>query len=96
MFQISEKAENALANEDSEEVLLVVEDLVAATSLEDTPQLPQDLDTTNDIITGALDLLIEELEEGRDVSNATEVSIVKNILFKLCNWILCFLVYCHI
>ena len=51
----------------------MVEDLVEATATEDTPQLPQDLDTTNDIITGAIDLLIQELDEGGEITNATDV-----------------------
>ena len=67
------KAAEALSSENPEEVLIVVEDLAEATATDDTPQLPQDLDTTNDIITEALDLLIQELDEGEEIINATDV-----------------------
>ena len=62
-----------MSSENPEEVLIVVEDLAEATATDDTPQLPQDLDTTNDIITEALDLLIQELDEGEEIINATDV-----------------------
>ena len=67
------KAEEALSSENPEEVLIVVEDLAETTATEDIPLLPQDLDTTNNIITEALDLLIQELDEGGEITNATNV-----------------------
>ena len=51
----------------------MVEDLAEATATEDTPLFPQDLNTTNDIITRAIDLLIQELDEGGETTNATDV-----------------------
>ena len=51
----------------------MVEDLAEATATEDTPLFPQDLSTTNDIITRAIDLLIQELDEGGETTNATDV-----------------------
>ena len=51
----------------------MMEDLAEATADEDTPLFPQDLNTTNDIITKALDLLIQELDEGGEIINATKV-----------------------
>ena len=67
------KAEEALSSENPEEVLIVVEDLAETTATEDIPLLPQDLDTTNNIITEALDLLIQELDEGGEITNVTNV-----------------------
>ena len=43
-------------------MLGVVGELVDATANEETPQLPRDLNTTNDIITEALDLLLSNLD----------------------------------
>ena len=40
----------------------VVEEIVQATAVEDTPQLPQDLETTNEIISDTLDLLFNDLD----------------------------------
>ena len=65
-------------SEDTEVVLEVVEELVQATAEEDTPQLPQDLDTTNDIITDTLDLLFNNLESPpTNDTNATTVVTVE-------------------
>ena len=66
-------------SEDTEVVLEVVEELVQATAEEDTPQLPQDLDTTNDIITDTLDLLFNNLESPptQNDTNATTVVTVE-------------------
>jgi len=72
----------------------VVEDLAEATGTEDTPLLPQDLDTISYIITKALDLLIQELNEGQEITNATNVR--ERQIFSKCNYIVFFLVYCYI
>ena len=62
-------------------VLEVVEELVQATETEDVPQLPQDLNTTNDIITNTLDLLFSDLEMNiqQNDTNATSVQVRNNI-----------------
>jgi len=82
------KAVEALSSENPEEVLIVVEDLAETTATEDTPLLPQDLDTTNNIITEALDLLIQELDEGGEITNATNVREHKT--FCKCNYVFSF------
>lgn len=69
------QADIALNNENTEEVLAVVEELVQATAAEDMAQLPQDLDTTNDIITSALDLLFDDLDTAENDTNATTVDV---------------------
>ena len=68
-------------SEDTEVVLEVVEELVQATEAEDVPQLPQDLNTTNDIITNTLDLLFSDLEMNiqQNDTNATSVEVRNNI-----------------
>ena len=53
----------------------MVEELVQATAAEDMAQLPQDLDTTNDIITSALDLLFDDLDTAENDTNATTVDV---------------------
>ena len=68
------QVDEALMSEDIEVVLEVVEELVQATAEEDTPQLPQDLDTSNDIITDTLDLFFNNLESADD-TNATIVQV---------------------
>ena len=69
------QADIALSNADAEEVLEVVGDLVQATAAEDMAQLPQDLDTTNDIITNTLDLLIFDLDQVENDTNATTLDV---------------------
>lgn len=66
-------------SEDTEVVLEVVEELAMATAVEDMPQLPQDLDTTNDILTNTLDLLFNDLSESsmQNDTNATTVVTVE-------------------
>ena len=59
---------------DTQGVLDVFEDLVQATASEDEAQLPQDLDTTKDIITGALDLLFSDLENSKTIESAPSVT----------------------
>ena len=66
----------------------MVKDLAEATATEDTPLLPQDMDTTNNIITEALDLIIQELNEGGEITNAINVR-ERQIFFK-CNYVLSF------
>ena len=53
----------------------MVGDLVQATAAEDMAQLPQDLDTANDIITNTLDLLIFDLSQVENDTNATTVDV---------------------
>ena len=78
------QADIALSNADAEEVLEVVGDLVQATAAEDMAQLPQDLDITNDIITNTLDLLIFDLDQVENDTNATTLDV--NPFFTLtCN-----------
>ena len=55
-------------------MLDVFEDLVQATASEDEAQLPQDLDTTNDIITGTLDLLFSDLENSKTIESSPSVT----------------------
>ena len=69
------QADIALSSADAEEVLEVVGDLVQATATEDMAQLPQDLDTANDIITNTLDLLIFDLSQVENDTNATTVDV---------------------
>ena len=82
------KAVEALLSKNPEEVLIVVEDLAETTATEDIPLLPQDLDTTNNIITEALDLLIQELDEGGEIINATNVR--ERQIFCKCNYVFSF------
>ena len=49
----------------------MVEEIVQATAIEEVPQLPQDLNTTNDIITNTLDLLFNNLDTAQNDTNAT-------------------------
>lgn len=87
---------------DTQGVLDVFEDLVQATASEDEAQLPQDLDTTNDIITGTLDLLFSDLENSKTIESSPSVTtdevnlassnygLVNNIWGWICikvNWI---------
>ena len=67
------KAEEGFSSENPEVVLTVIKDLAKATVRENTPQLPQDLNITNDIITKALDLLIHNLDKGGEITNANNV-----------------------
>ena len=69
------QADIARSSADAEEVLEVVADLVQATAAEDMAQLPQDLNTTNDIITNTLDLLIFDLDQAENDTNATTVDV---------------------
>ena len=66
-------------SEDTEVVLEVIEELVEATAEDDTPQLPQDLDTTNDIISDTLDLLFSDLTTSamQNDTNATTVEVIQ-------------------
>ena len=68
-----------MESQDTEAVLEVVGELVQATADEEAPQLPQDLDTTNGIITNTLDLLFTQLEAtaGQNGTNATAVEQVR-------------------
>ena len=58
-------------------MLGVVGELVDATANEETPQLPQDLNTTIGIITGTLDLLFTDLNiaAGRNETNMTAADV---------------------
>ena len=73
-----------MSSENPEEVLIVVEDLVEATATKDAPLLPQDLNTTNDVVTKTLDLLIRKLDEGEQITNVTKVREVQG--FYKCNY----------
>ena len=77
------KAEQAFSSENPEELLIVMKDLAEATACEDTPQFPQDLNTTNDIITKALDLLIQHLNKGEVITNVREHFIFGDFQKKL-------------
>ena len=74
-------------------VLEIVGDLVEATADEETPQLPNDLNTTNEIITETLGLLFRDLDTttGQNETNVTvadvsssDLSLLK-IPFTICN-----------
>ena len=67
------KAEKAFSSENPGEALIVVKDLAEVTAPKDTPQFPQDLNITNDIITKTLNLLIQKPDEGEETTNATNV-----------------------
>ena len=60
----------------------MIGELVQATADEEAPQLPQDIDTTNDIITDTLDLLFTQLEAtaGQNDTNTTAVGQVSEII----------------
>ena len=58
----------------------MVADLVEATAVDNMPQLPQDLDTANDIITKTLDLLISNLHQAENNTNATTVDVNPSFL----------------
>lgn len=66
-----------MSSHDAEVVLEVVEDLVEATAHDDMAQLPQDIDTTNNIITSTLDLLFSDLDTAQNDTNATVVTTVE-------------------
>ena len=55
----------------------VVEEIVQATAVEDAPQLPQDLETTNEIISDTLDLLFNDLDTAiaQNDTNVTAVDV---------------------
>ena len=53
----------------------MVADLVEATAVDNMAQLPQDLDTANDIIIKTLDLLISNLDQAENNTNATTVDV---------------------
>lgn len=55
-------------------VLETVKELVVVTDDEETPQLPRDLNTTNDIITDTLDLLFTDLDSTA-VRNQTNLTV---------------------
>ena len=71
------QAEDALTSNDTEVVLEVVGELVQATAADDAPQLPQDLDTTNNIISDTLDLLFNDLDTAiaQNDTNVTAVDV---------------------
>ena len=64
-------------------VLEIVEELVEATADEETPQLPRDLNTTNDIITETLDLLFSDLDSttGQNETNLTVADVCVSVSF---------------
>ena len=49
----------------------MVGEIVQATAIEEVPQLPQDLNITNDIITNTLDLLFNNLDTAQNDTNVT-------------------------
>ena len=49
----------------------MVGEIVQATAVDEVPQLPQDLNTTNDIITNTLDLLFNNLDTAQNDTNVT-------------------------
>ena len=69
------KADSALSSGNAEQVLEVVRDLVQPTAAKKIAQLPQDLDTTNDIITNTLDLLTLNLEQADNDTNLTALDV---------------------
>ena len=70
-------------SEDTEAVLEVVGELVVATADDNAPQLPQDLDTTNVIITETLDLLFSDLEASAG-QNDTNITVVDVSILVIC------------
>ena len=80
-------------------VLEVVGDLVEATADEETPQLPNDLNTTNEIITETLGLLFRDLDTttGQNETNVTVADVSSSDLlllkthFTICNRLQLFL-----
>ena len=58
-------------------MLEVVGELVEATADEETPQLPRDINTTNEIITETLDLLFSNLDTttGQNETNITVADV---------------------
>ena len=75
----------------------MVKDLAEVTAPKDMPQLPQDLDTTNVIITEAINLLRQKLDVGTETINAAEVRESCNFGEFQRQLELVFLsVYCHI
>lgn len=70
-------------SEDTEAVLEVVGELVEATADDNAPQLPQDLDTTNVIITETLDLLFSDLEASAG-QNDTNITVVEVSILVIC------------
>ena len=58
-------------------MLEVIGELVEATADEETPQLPRDLNTTNEIITETLDLLFSNLDAttGQNETNITVADV---------------------
>ena len=62
-------------------MLEIVGELVEATADEEAPQLPRDLNTTNEIITETLDLLFHDLDTttGQNETNVTvdDVSLLE-------------------
>ena len=70
-------------SEDTEVVLEVVGELVEATADDNAPQLPQDLDTTNVIITETLDLLFSDLEASAG-QNDTNITVVEVSILVIC------------
>ena len=69
-------------------VLEIVGELVEATADEEAPQLPRDLNTTNEIITETLDLLFHDLDTttGQNETNVTvdDVSLLEPYYCTLC------------
>ena len=57
----------------------MVGELVDATADEEAPQLPQDIDTTTDIITNTLDLLFTQLEETTEENATTNATAVQQV-----------------
>ena len=58
-------------------MLEIVGELVESTADEEAPQLPQDLNTTNEIITETLDLLFHDLDTtaGQNETNVTVADV---------------------
>ena len=56
-------------------MLEVVGELVEATADEETPQLPRDLNTTNEIITETLDLLFSNLDTTTGQNETNNITV---------------------
>jgi hypothetical protein len=79
---IMERAEDALSSNDTEVVLEVVGELVQATAADDAPQLPQDLDTTNEIISDTLDLLFNDLDTAIAQNDTNVTAVDATVIFE--------------
>ena len=56
-------------------MLEVVGELVEATADDETPQLPRDLNTTNEIITETLDLLFSNLDTTTGQNETNNITV---------------------